>query len=284
MRPPPSRRCANTFAPFGGPRRWSSGTRTSRVDDVVVVARLGHDLHARCLSRHHEHAVGAHHEQDVGDPARRGEPLLAVDHPLVAVLDGMGLEQARVAAALRLGHRVRREHVLIQQRLEPALLLLLGAVGGEHLHVAGVGRRGTEHVRSPGIAADDLVEQAELELSEARAAEVLVEEDRPEALILDLLLEFADISLHRGIGRAHRVGEHVVERLDLLFTELLDPVELLLELRFGAEIPRHARSLSSSVARRAQIRFWGPRDGSKKSLEKLSQKVCDSPWARGPTH
>ena len=39
------------------------------------------------------------------------------------------------------------------------------------------------------VAADDLVEQAELELAEAGAAELLVEEDRPEALVLDLLLQ-----------------------------------------------------------------------------------------------
>ena len=29
MRPPPNRRWANTLAPFSGPSRWSSGTRTS---------------------------------------------------------------------------------------------------------------------------------------------------------------------------------------------------------------------------------------------------------------
>ena len=74
------------------------------------------------------------------------------------------------------------------------------------------------------LASDDLVEQAELELPEARAAELLVQEDRPEALILDLLLQFAHIGFHRRIGYAHRVRKHVVERLDLLLTELLDPV------------------------------------------------------------
>ena len=49
--------------------------------------------------------------------------------------------------ALRLGHRVGGEHLLVEQRLEPPLLLLLGAVGGEHLHVPGVGRGGAEHLR-----------------------------------------------------------------------------------------------------------------------------------------
>ncbi len=39
------------------------------VDDVVVVARLGLDLDAGRVARHHEHAVRAHHEEDVGDAA-----------------------------------------------------------------------------------------------------------------------------------------------------------------------------------------------------------------------
>ena len=42
------------------------------------------------------------------------------------------------------------------------------------------------------VAPEDLVEQTQLELAEAGATEVLVEEDRPQALILDLLLEAAD--------------------------------------------------------------------------------------------
>ena len=37
-----------------------------------------------------------------------------------------------------------------------------------------------------------------------------------------------------------RVPEHEVERLDLLTDELVDPVELLLEVWFGLEVP-HAR-------------------------------------------
>jgi hypothetical protein len=154
----------------------------------------------------------------------------------------MGLEQVGIAAALGLGHRVGGEHVLVQQRLEPPLLLLLGPVGREHLHVPGVGRRRTEHLRRAGIPADDLVEQAELELAVAGAAELLVEEDRPQALLLHLLLEFAHVRLDDGVRRPDRVRKDVVERLDLLLAERLDPVELLLELRIGGEVPRHQRA------------------------------------------
>src|SRR6516164_183080 len=152
----------------------------------------------------------------------------------------MSLEQVRVAAALRLGHRERREHILVKQRLEPPLLLFLGAVGREDLHVPGIGRCGAEHRGCSIVATDHLIEQSQPELSETWAAKISVEEDRPQALVLDLLLELADVRLHHRVWPAHRMGKHVVERLDLLPAEPLDPVELLLELRVGGEIPRHA--------------------------------------------
>ena len=62
---------------------------------------------------------------------------------------------------------------------------------------------------------------------------------RPQPLVLDLLLQAADIGLDMRVRRAHGVREHVLERLDLLLTELLDPVELLLEIRISREVPRH---------------------------------------------
>ena len=116
-------------------------------------------------------------------------PLMTHSSPSLL---GVRLEQVRVGAALRLGHRVRRPHLLVEHRLEPALLLLVGAVRGEHLHVAGVGRGRAEHLRRRRVAAEDLVEQAELELAVAGAAELLVEEDRPQALVLDLVLQALD--------------------------------------------------------------------------------------------
>jgi hypothetical protein len=169
------------------------------VDDVVVVARLGLDVDTGRLAGHDEHAVRAHDEEDVGDAPRAGEPLLAVDDPLVAVSLGVGPEQVRVRTTLRLGHRVRRPDLLVEHRLEPALLLLLGAVGREHLHVAGVGGGRAEHLRRRRVATEDLVQQAELELSVTGAAELLVEEDRPQPLVLDLVLQPFDQCLDLGI-------------------------------------------------------------------------------------
>ena len=197
------------------------------------------------------------------------EPLLAVDDPLVAVAHGVGPEEVRVRPALGLGHRVRRPDLLVEHRLEPALLLLLGAVGGEHLHVAGVGRGRAEHLRRRRVAAEDLVQQPELELAVAGPAEVLVEEDRPQALGLDLVLQALHQRLDLRVLRPDRVREHVLERLDLLPAELLDPVELLLELRLGREVPTpsddpRARSVRAQSARsrvRAAARTPMPRPG-----------------------
>src|SRR5215467_768770 len=48
-----------------------------------------------------------------------------------------------------------------------------------------------------------------------------------------------------GIAHVIRMAEHVVERLDFLAHELLDPIQLLLEFRFGFKIPTHDNSPSS---------------------------------------
>ena len=87
--------------------------------------------------------------------------------------------------------------------------------------------------------AEDLVEQCELELAETGAAELLVEEQRPQPAVLDLLFERVDQGLGLGVPRPGRAWEHQVERLDLGSTELLDPVELFLELGLSREVPRH---------------------------------------------
>ena len=200
IRPPPSRRWASTLAPSSGPSRWSSGNAHVVVDDVVWLRGSGL-ISTPGVFRGTTNMPFVHITKRMS--ATRPvdcEPLLTVDDPLVPVADCVSLEQARVRPALRLGHRVGREHVLVQQRHEPPLLLLLGPVGGEHLHVPGVGCSGAENLRRRGVAADHLVQQRQLQLAEPGTAELLVEEDRPEPLLLDLLLERADVGLHHGVG------------------------------------------------------------------------------------
>jgi hypothetical protein len=71
-----------------------------------------------------------------------------------------------------LGHRVAGEHLAVEQRLQVALLLLRGAVVGDDFRVARVRRLAPEHDRCPLRAAEDLVEQRELQLAVALAAEL----------------------------------------------------------------------------------------------------------------
>ena len=111
-----------------------------QVDDEARVGRL-RDL--RVL-------LGAGDEQrELGAAGAGDEPLVAVDHPLVAVAVGLGLDQRRVGAGdLRLGHREARPGGALAQRAEVLLLLLVGRPVQQRVLVALVGRLGVEHERA----------------------------------------------------------------------------------------------------------------------------------------
>src|SRR5262245_17288835 len=94
------------------------------------------------------------------------------------------------------------------------------------------------------VATQYLVEEPELELAVAGAAELLVEKDGPEVLVLDLVLKALHQRLDLRVLGADRVGEHVIERFHLLAAEALNPVELLLELGFRRKVPGHGASFS----------------------------------------
>ena len=73
-------------------------------------------------------SVRAMRMRELGAAGAGDEPLVAVDHPLVAVAVGEGLDQRRVGAGdLRLGHREARAGRALAQRPEVLLLLLVGA-------------------------------------------------------------------------------------------------------------------------------------------------------------
>ena len=92
--------------------------------------------------------------------------------------------------------------------------------------------------------------QAELDLAEALAAELRVEVRRPQPALLDLLLQRRDRALEAVLAE---LVDDRLERPDLLAHELAHPVELLLELGLGREVPRRAPSLSASfLARHAR--------------------------------
>jgi hypothetical protein len=64
---------------------------------------------------------------------------------------------------------------------------------------------------------------------------------RPEVAVAHLLLERVDQGPEAALRALEYVDvEYLVERLELVAYELIDPVELLLEFRFRAEVPHGA--------------------------------------------
>jgi hypothetical protein len=230
------------------------------VEDLGVVAELAEglggvlhrrhvadDRHARGVDRHDEHrgalvgpGVGLgdrHDDEEIGDRGVRGEPLVAVEDPAVAVALGMRAQLGRVRArALGLGHREGRLEVARQQRVQPALLLLVGAGQREDLGVARIGRLVAERVGREGRRAEDLVHEAELDLAEALPAEVGRQMRRPQPAALDLVLQRRVDAVER---RLVEVRDDRLDGPDLLAHEGAHPLQLLFELGLGREVPRH---------------------------------------------
>lgn len=129
------------------------------------------DLHAGGVDRDEDHgvprlAVGlgvgdAHEDQDLavgGVPDTGGEPLGAVDDHVVAVEHG----RRRHVGGIRrrdggLGHAEGAANVGPQQRLQPALALLLGAVTQQDFHVP---VSGALQLKMTGDSADDPIASA----------------------------------------------------------------------------------------------------------------------------
>src|SRR5829696_4433021 len=119
--------------------------------------------------------------------------------------------------------------------------MFIGAEHSEDFGVTGVGRLTAEDDRTPRRSAEDLVDERELDLAVALAAEFGSEMACPQAL-------FA----HRGLQRPDELGKlgrqrridgvlvlmsKVIERLDLVADECVHPVELCLEL--GSVLKSH---------------------------------------------
>ena len=158
-----------------------------------------------------------------------------------------------------LGHRVAREALAVEQRLEVLRLLLVGAVVGDDLGVAGVRRLGAEHDRRPARPTEDLVHERQLQLAEPLAPELGAEVRGPEATVADLLLERIDDPPALVVeGGELEPAPEQVERFHLLAHEGLDPVQVLLELGLGLEVPCHALVPISPRVRFPPVRtpFW----------------------------
>ena len=129
---------------------------------------------------------------------------------------------------------------------------------GDDLGIARVGSRGAEHDRCPRRRAEDLVDQGQLQLPEALAAELRTEVGGPETVVADLLLQRLNNRsslLVEGEEGPARVDQ--VERFDVLGLEVPDPLELLFELGLSLEIPCHC--LNSFASRPPQQSLMPPR-------------------------
>ena len=81
-----------------------------------------------------------------------------------------GCDVGRVRRSdIGLGHGEAGADLAVEQRLEPALLLLRACRSGQHLHVAGVGGRAVEHLGRPGHPPHDLAQRRVFEVGQAGA-------------------------------------------------------------------------------------------------------------------
>ena len=233
--------------------------------DVQARRPFGNDDHRRRLVGRVVRVGHDHHQDEVGDGRVRREPFVPVDHVLVTVAYGDGLDHRRVTArVVRLGHREARRDLTAQQWFEPLLALCRSGADGDQFAVARIGRLIAKDVRRRPRTTQDLVHQGQLHLAVPLTTELVVEMARPEAALLHFLFQ-------RSGEFAPTARRHVVEEqldgLDLIGDELAHPVELCLELRFGREIPCHrgplARHLVLALPAPRAARARTPRSNSR---------------------
>ena len=128
------------------------------------------------------------------------EPLVAVDHPVVAVLDGLRLDERRVGAGdLGLGHREAGAGAALGERAEVALLLVGRRPVEERVHVALVRRLGVDHERADAGAAGLGGDERHRGRAEAHAVPLGGQVRVPEALRLS-----PSRAARRSCGRTRR--------------------------------------------------------------------------------
>ena len=118
--------------------------------DLVEVAAALEALHAALDDEQADALVAgvgvgaADHDHQVGHDAVADEGLRAVEHVVVALVDGRRADALQVAAGAGLGHRDRRDDLAADQAGQPALLLLVGPelrdVGDDDVAVHGEAR------------------------------------------------------------------------------------------------------------------------------------------------
>ena len=269
IRPGPSRCCASTNPEPSLPIRFPDRHPDVGVGDLGVVpeppvrrvrvlhrgyipddvdpGRVDrHDDHGRPLIRMDVRIGHRHHDQEVRHGPVGCEPLVPVDDPLVAIPDRRRPQQRWIrSSGVGLGHGEGGAQIPIQERLQPPLPVRLVPA---HLHphrqqlrVPRIRRVVAEHHRRQRRLPQDLVHQPQPHLPEPHAAQRRRQVRRPQPLRLDLLLQRPDHDPHLVVRQIQGL-----EREDLLAHEAAHPLQLLLELGFGREIPGHGHSSQRS--------------------------------------
>ncbi len=207
-------------------------------DDVDPRGVGGNDDHRAPLVGVDVGVGHRHHDEEVGHRAVGGEPLVAVDDPLVTVPHRAGGDHGGVGPRTRLGHGEPAAEAAVEQGQQPPLPLLLAARGfdpdGQQLGVSRVGGVVAEGHRPVGGLAQDLVHQAQLDLAESTTAELGRKVRSPQAPALDLLLEGSD-----GLEHGVVAQPQCLERVELVPYHLAHPGQLLLELGLSGKVPCH---------------------------------------------
>ncbi len=135
--------------------------------------------------------VGGARDQNemVGNAGAGDEPLVAADHPAVALFLCTGTDHAGIGAAAgcRLGHRKGGAYVALDDRAQPLFLLSRRADKREEIHVAVVGRRTIERDRAEDRAVRLLIHRGPADDRQTHATVLLRRLRRPQALRFRLL-------------------------------------------------------------------------------------------------
>jgi hypothetical protein len=202
---------------------------------VAEGGQVANHLDPRRVERDENHAVapvriglGVADAQDDRELAARvagagAPPLAAADHVLVAVAADAGGEIRRVAGGdVGFGHPEARSDLAVEERDEPALLLLGCAEVDEEFHVPGVRRRAVERLRgNMRAAAGDLRQGRVLEVAQARTPALVGEKQVPQPALAGPRLELLDDRRERmGIALPALLGVHRLGRVDVAVHEV----------------------------------------------------------------
>ena len=217
------------------------------VTDHRHAGSVARDQHHRLLAVRGGRRVGLAHQDEDGAAlaaGTRGPPLAAVDDVIAAVTLDPRADVGRVRARdVRLGHREGRPDSPVQQRGQPALLLLGGAEQVQHFHVAGVGRGAVDRLGSEFHAAPGQLGQRRVVQHRERMP-LPGQEEVPQPALARLRLELVQ---DRWIGvAAARLGAQprLVHRLggvDRVVHERLQTAQVILGGAAEGEV--HGRNL-----------------------------------------